>query len=86
MQTQMHSDDLKKLMIDTFDLEFEIEEVTDDMAIFGQGLELDSIDMLELFLQLEKQYQIRIKEDEIKKEAFENIGTLTEWLNTFTRH
>jgi acyl carrier protein len=85
MQTQLQTNDIKNLMIKTFDLDFELDEVTDDMAIFGQGLELDSIDMLELFLQLEKQFGIRIGEDEVKREAFENIGTLTEWLNTFKK-
>lgn len=41
-------------------LDYTPEEISDDMALFGDGLALDSIDSLELIVMLEREYGIKI--------------------------
>jgi acyl carrier protein len=57
-------DELKRLIIETFELEGLTTDGIDSSApLFGAGLGLDSIDALELGLALKKQYRIAIDTD-----------------------
>ena len=59
------------------------EQIADDAPLFGAGgLELDSIDALELVVMLEKNYGIVIKDMEEGRPAFQSIATLTAFVNT----
>ena len=57
-------------------------QIADDASLFGAGgLELDSIDALELVVMLEKNYGIVIKDMEEGRPAFQSIATLTAFVN-----
>jgi acyl carrier protein len=58
------------------------DQIADDASLFGAGgLELDSIDALELVVMLEKNYGIVIKDMEEGRPAFQSIATLTAFVN-----
>ena len=58
------------------------EQIADDAPLFGAGgLELDSIDALELVVMLEKNYGIVVKDMEEGRPAFQSIATLTAFVN-----
>ena len=58
------------------------DQIADDAPLFGAGgLELDSIDALELVVMLEKNYGIVIKDMEEGRPAFQSIATLTAFVN-----
>src|SRR5690606_26515969 len=53
--------ELKDLIVATAQLpDLRAEAIDDGAALFGEGLDLDSIDALELVMQLEKRYGIKI--------------------------
>jgi acyl carrier protein len=52
------------------------EQIDDDAPLFGAGLDLDSIDALELVVMLEKHYGIVIKDIEEGRPAFKSISAL----------
>lgn len=52
------------------------EQIDDDAPLFGAGLDLDSIDALELVVMLEKHYGIVIKDIEEGRPAFRSISAL----------
>ncbi len=52
------------------------EEITDDMALFGEGLGLDSLDAVELVIILKKEFGVEIKDMDEGREAFRSISTL----------
>lgn len=81
MQNEITTDQLKKLLIDTFELEHNVNEIDDHMAIVEEGLELTSVDVLEIVVQVEKNFSIKLPADNIKKEAFFNIQSLTDYIN-----
>ncbi len=58
------------------------DQIADDAPLFGAGgLELDSIDALELVVMLEKNYGIVIKDMEEGRPAFQSLATLTAFVN-----
>lgn len=68
---------LKQQIIEVLNLEDISEaDIQDDDALFGDGLGLDSIDALELFVLLDKQYGIKLADPKQGKEIFASINTL----------
>ena len=71
--------ELKQMIIDTLELEdIEATEIIDDEALFVEGLGLDSIDALEIGLQLQLHYGIKLKADsEETRQHFANVNALS---------
>ena len=77
--------ELKNLIIETLNLEdVSPGDIDDDEPLFGSGLELDSIDGLELVLQLEKTYGIKIGSSEASREALQSINVLADYIRKET--
>ena len=58
------------------------DQIADDAPLFGAGgLELDSIDALELVVMLEKNFGIVIKDMEEGRPAFQSVATLAAFVN-----
>lgn len=70
--------ELKNMIIDTLDLEdIKAAEISDDDALFVDGLGLDSIDALEIGLMLHVHYGINLKSDsEETRQHFTSINAL----------
>ena len=69
---------LKSLIIETLDLEdISPDDIVDDEPLFGEGLGLDSIDALELGLEIRKKYGVRInaEKDDVKT-IFSSVSAL----------
>ena len=75
--------DLKTKIIESLNLQdITPAQIADDAPLFGAGgLELDSIDALELVVMLEKNYGIVIKDMEEGRPAFQSVTTLTAFIN-----
>ena len=58
------------------------EEITDDMPLFDQGLGLDSIDALEIVLELQRSFNVEISDEEVGKRVLRNIRTIVEFIET----
>ncbi|CAA6679613.1 MULTISPECIES: phosphopantetheine-binding protein [unclassified Lentimonas] len=72
---------LKTLIIETLDLnDLRPEDIGDDEPLFGSGLDLDSLDGLELVLQLEKTYGIKIGSSEASKEVLKSVNVLAAYI------
>lgn len=73
---------LKKLIIDALMLDdVDVEEIDNDMALFGDGLGLDSIDALELAMAIHKQFGVKTSaEDKEAKKHFYSINTLSAFI------
>ena len=72
---------LKKAIIDELYLEDVGEnDLAEDMALFGEGLGLDSIDAVELVVVVEKHFGVAIKDAEEAKAAFASLGVLASFI------
>jgi acyl carrier protein len=56
------------------------EDIADEEALFGTGLGLDSVDALELVLGLEQEFRIRVRSQEIGREAFASVASLADFV------
>ncbi|MBL4672262.1 MAG: acyl carrier protein [Arenicella sp.] len=70
---------LAVLLIEILNLEdIEANEIEPEEPLFGEGLGLDSIDALEIALEIAQQYNIEMKaEDEGTKQAFATLRSLS---------
>ena len=58
----------------------EVSELADDEPLIGGSLDLDSIDALELVIQIEKRYGVKIQNSEETKEALSSIDVLADYI------
>ena len=75
------SDDLhariKQVMVDELMLQIAPEEIGDETPIFGpDGLGLDSVDVLQLVIALEKNFGLKISEGAAAVEILRNVTTI----------
>ncbi len=70
--------ELKELIIDCLDLEdISPDDIDDDEALFLDGLGLDSIDALELGLNIKKKYNVKLDANSSDtKEHFASVSSL----------
>lgn len=72
---------LKQLIIDSLHLEgMTPAMIGTEEPLFGEGLGLDSVDALELVVAMEKEYGIKIRSNEIGRDAFASVGALSRFL------
>ncbi len=65
---------LAALIVQTLNLEVEAAAIDPDGALYGEGLGLDSIDMLEISLAVSQQYGVKLRADD--KDNVENFRSL----------
>jgi len=79
---EITTDQIKNIMIESFDLDLTTNEIADDMPFFGGELDIDSIDMLEFFMKIDQSFDIKINKEELKEEYFASVQSMTDYLNT----
>jgi acyl carrier protein len=73
---------LKRLIVSALRLEgLRAEQITDDEALIGGRLGLDSVDALELVVSIEREFGIAIPGGEIGGDAFATPRSLASWLS-----
>jgi acyl carrier protein len=79
------SDRIKRLIVDSLHLEgMKPDMIQDEEPLFGEGLGLDSVDALELVVALEKEFGIKIKSQELGREVFSSVSTLSHFIEART--
>ena len=74
-------DELRVKIIETLNLEDILpEDIGEDDQLVGGELGLDSIDVLELVMMIEKDYSVRIDNKELGTKVFANLRTLAEYI------
>lgn len=69
--------DLATLIVNTLTLEADPEDIDPDAPLYGEGLGLDSIDILEVALAVSKTYGVKLRaDDENNTRIFASLRTL----------
>lgn len=72
---------LKEQIIEVLSLEdMTPADIADDIALFNEGLGLDSIDALELIVLLERNYGIKLKDPAEGREILKSVNTMAAYI------
>ncbi len=73
--------ELKALIIHAVNLHhLAPEEIRSDTAFGPDGLNLDSVDVLEVVVAVEQRYQLKVKDAEVGRQHFGTIGNIADFI------
>ena len=73
--------EIAELMVQALNLDVSASEIQPDEPLYGNGLGLDSIDILEVALVVSKRYGLQLKADsEDNHRIFSSLRSLTEYV------
>ena len=73
--------EVAQLIVDALNLDIKAGEIEPDAPLYGDGLGLDSIDILEISLVISKQYGLQLRaDDQDNKSFFSSLSSLTTYI------
>ncbi|MCR3759393.1 acyl carrier protein [Clostridium felsineum] len=69
---------IKQVIVDQLALDIEPTVITDDQPLFGRGLELDSVDALELVVGIDAEFDVSISDDNIG--VFSSVNKIADYI------
>ncbi len=75
--------EVAELMIEALNLEVSADQITADAPLYGEGLGLDSIDVLEVALVVSKRYGVQLRADSADNQhIFSSLRSLSDYIAT----
>lgn len=75
--------EVAELIVQALNLEVAPDEINPDEPLYGEGLGLDSIDILEVALVVSKRYGLQLRADsQDNYKIFKSLQTLTDYIGT----
>lgn len=75
--------ELAAIIIETLNLEVAVPEIDPEAPLYGEGLGLDSIDMLEISLVVAQRYGVKLQaDDESNADIFRSLRSLNLYIQT----
>ncbi|MFA5258051.1 MAG: phosphopantetheine-binding protein [Opitutales bacterium] len=79
MTDEQLKQEIKELIVETLELDdISAEDISDEQALMDSDLGLDSIDALELVVQIEKKFGIKLENSEDAKTALRSVNSMVE--------
>lgn len=73
--------ELARLIVETLNLEMAAESIDPETPVYGEGLGLDSIDMLEIALVVSQRYGVKLRaDDENNVQIFKSLRSLSRFI------
>lgn len=80
----VHELELARLIIETLNLDMKAADIDPAAPLFGEGLGLDSIDVLEIALAISKTYGIKLRsDDKDNSKIFNSLRSLNRHIQQF---
>jgi acyl carrier protein len=74
--------EVAQLIVESLNLDTPADQINPDDPLYGDGLGLDSIDVLEVALLVSKKYGLQLRADNDKNHAiFSSLRSLTEYIS-----
>ena len=72
---------IKEVIVTSLRLQIPPAEIADDVTLFGEGLGLDSIDTLELVLEIERTFGVAVGDEETAKRVLKSVNSIAEFID-----
>ncbi len=76
----------KKIIAEDLDVNLKLDEIGEEDSLFEDGLGLDSIAIVELITLLEERFGFQFSDENLTKEMFSSISTLSDFIATQVTH
>lgn len=70
--------DLKQLIIEECDKDMAPDDIADEAPLLGRELDLDSLDVLQICMEIKNRYGVRIEGSSAARKALKSIDSLAE--------
>ncbi len=70
--------EVKELIVRNLRLTISPEGIQSDMTLFGGDFGLDSVDALELILELDRTYGVKVRDEETGRKILHSVDTIAE--------
>ena len=77
--------DIKKMIIETLNMEdITPEDIGDDLILFGgdNTLGLDSIDAIELVMAIQRDYKVRLDDQNLAREVLKDVNSIANFIQS----
>ena len=74
--------DIKQAIVRSLRLPITPEEIGDATPLFGEGLGLDSIDVLELVLEIERSFGVAIADEQTGMKVLGSVDTIADYITS----
>jgi len=71
-------DKVKNILVERLKLNLSPEDIADNSPLFGLGLQLDSIDALEIVVGIEQEFKISITDEDMQ--VFRSVNTIADFI------
>jgi acyl carrier protein len=79
MSDALHTE-IKQALVRSLRLPMQPEDIGDSMPLFGEGLGLDSIDVLELVLEIERTFGVTIADQDTGMRVLRSVDTIAAFI------
>jgi acyl carrier protein len=74
-------DEIKRLVVDSVNIQHvPLSDIHAETTLFANGLGLDSVDVLEIVVAVEKRYGIRVRDAQVGQKIFQSIGSIADFV------
>ena len=74
------ADQVKTAIVRCLRMPIKPEEIKDDMPLFDEGLGLDSIDALEIVLELQRSFGVEISDENVGKRVLRSVSSIVAFI------
>jgi acyl carrier protein len=75
-------EEIKRAIVRSLRLPIAPESIENGVSLFGEGLGLDSIDVLELVLEIERSFGVAITDEQTGARVLRSVDTIAEYIET----
>ena len=73
-------EEIKRAIVRSLRLPMEPEDIADEVSLFGEGLGLDSIDVLELVLEIERTFGVAIADEQTGARVLRSVNSIADYI------
>ena len=77
--------DIKKMIVETLNMQdITLEDIEDDLPLFGgdNTLGLDSIDAIELVMAIQRDFKVRIDDQNLAREVLKDVNSIADFVQS----